>query len=823
MGMKPIDELLNELTIPEKAALLEGYESWMTNAVPRLDIPAIFLTDGPIGVRKKADKEGSGSLGLGKSYPSTAFPTSVTIANSWNTENARRMGEAIGKECRAYNVQVLLGPALNLKRDPRCGRNFEYYSEDPVLSGKMAAAFTNGVQSTGTAACPKHFAVNNSENYRYMGDSVVDERAMRELYLKSFEICVREAHPRTIMCSYNKINGVHASENAWLMNDVLRGEWGFDGVVMTDWGATRDRVAGVKAGVDLDMPGGIWANRKSIIQAAERGELREDELNRSVANVLKLVGSFENKIGGDAGLDAMLREHYEQAAEMACDGAVLLKNDGVLPLRANENLLVVGELFEKMRYQGAGSSFLNPARLVSPRAAFDDAGVSYTYARGYREIEDSVDVDLEIEALSAAKTVGTVLFFGGLTDLFESEGYDRKDLSIPENQISLIRKLCAAGKRVVVVLFGGSAMELPFAEDAAAILDMFLPGEGGGEACRRVLFGEAEPGGRLSETWMKTCGDIPFGDRFSKKQIEQYRENIYVGYRFFDEAAEKVLYPFGYGLSYTSFAYRDLTLRRENGMIHVELTVENSGDRQGSDVVQLYVGRNENTAVFKAKKELKAFEKVRLDSGESRRIALTVKESDLAYYNTAQKAWVLENGEYPVYLAASAVDIRLTGSVTIEGQEASVSPYSVETIKAYANIAACNIPDGAFEETLGYAIPSETQTMPFTVESPILDYDHSATGRFLRSCIIKGIAFTGRKIHKLPEGSERSELIKNQRFLLDLIPQNCPRSLVQSSGGIVQMNIARAVTEFANGRIFRAVRELLRWDKPLPLPCREKK
>ena len=820
--MKPIKELLNELTIPEKAALLEGYESWMTNAVPRLGIPSIFLTDGPIGVRKKADSKGTGSLGLGKSYPSTAFPTSVTVANSWNPENSRRMGEAIGKECRAYDVQVLLGPALNLKRDPRCGRNFEYYSEDPLLSGKMAGAFTLGVQSSGTAACPKHFAVNNSENYRYMGNSVVDERAMRELYLRSFELCVREAHPKTIMCSYNKINGVHASENAWLMQDVLRGEWGFDGFVMTDWGATRDRVAGVKAGVDLDMPGGVWANRKAIIQAAESGELTEDELNRAVEHVLTLVEYFENAEKCDAEIGPMLREHYAQAVEIACDGAVLLKNDGVLPLQNNENVLVVGELFDKMRYQGAGSSFLNPAQLVSPRVAFDDAKIPYTYVRGYREIECAVDADLEAEALSAAKNADTVLFFGGLTDLFESEGYDRKDLSIPENQISLIRKLCAAGKRVVVVLFGGSTMELPFADEVAAILNMFLPGEGGGEACRRVLFGEAEPGGRLSETWMKTCSDIPFGDRFSKKQIEQYRESIYVGYRYFDEAPEKVRYPFGYGLSYTTFTYRDLGIRRENGAIHVELTVENTGSRRGSEVVQLYVGRNANTAVFKAKKELKAFEKVYLERGESKKITLTLKESDLAYYNTAQHAWVLENGEYPVYLASSAADIRLTGHVTIEGQEEAAQPYSREVVNAYAEIAACAIPDRVFEEILGDSIPAEPKIVPFTVESPIMDYDNSAAGRFLRSCIIKGVAFTGRKIRKLPEGSERSELIKNQRFLLELIPMNCPRSLVQSGGGIVQMNVAYAVTEFANGHIFRAVGELLKRDKPLPLPCKER-
>lgn len=823
--MKSANELIKELTIPEKAALLEGFESWMTNAVPRLGIPAIHLTDGPVGVRKKKDGKGEGSLGLGKSHPSTAFPTSVTIANGWNPDNARRMGEAIGKECLAYDVQVLLGPALNLKRDPRCGRNFEYYSEDPLLSGKLAAAFTAGVQSTGTAACPKHFALNNSENYRYMGDSVVDERAARELYLKSFEICVREAHPKTMMCAYNKINGVHASENPWLMTDVLRGEWGYDGLVMTDWGAVRDRVAGVKAGVDLDMPGGVWENRKSIIQAAESGELTEETLNRAVANVLKLVASFDNGADRSTDLAAMLREHLDLATDLACDCAVLLKNNGVLPLKSSEKVLVVGELFEKMRYQGAGSSGLNPAHLITPRAAFDTAGVDYEYIRGYREIEHTVDVNMEIEALSAAKNADTVLFFGGLTDLFESEGYDRRDLSLPENQLSLIRKLCAVGNRVVVILFGGSVVELPFVEDedAAAVLNMFLPGEGGGEACRRILFGEREPGGRLSETWMKTCADIPYGEAFSKHKIEQYRENIYVGYRYFDEAPEKIRYPFGHGLSYTSFVYRDLTVRQQDGKIHAEVTVENTGSRAGSEVVQLYVGKNKNTAVFKAEKELKAFEKIYLDSGESRRITLTIKEDDLAYYNTVEHAWVTENGEYPLYIAASARDIRLSGSVTISGQQEAAAPYPPETVEAYTEIAACAIPDSVFEQTIGRPIPEEPPLLPFTLESPIRDYDHSAAGRFLRSCIINGITLTGRRIYKLPEGSERNELIKNQHFLLELIPQNCPRSLIQSSGGMVQMNVARAVAEFANGNILRAFGRLLKRDKPLPLPCKGKK
>lgn len=821
--MEKIQELLNQLTIPEKAALLEGYESWMTNAVPRLNIPSIYLTDGPVGVRKKKDEKGKGVMGLGQSYPSTAFPTSVSIANSWNTENARRMGEAVGRECRAYDVDVLLGPALNLKRDPRCGRNFEYYSEDPVLAGKMAAAFTNGVQSTGTAACAKHFALNNSENFRYMGDSVVDERAARELYLKAFEICVRESHPKTMMCAYNKIRGVHASENPWLLTDILRDEWGFDGAVMTDWGATRDRVAGVKAGLDLDMPGGVWENRKEIIAAAESGELPMETLDRAVENILRLVAGFENRGEKCSDVEQMLRDHLEMATEMAADGAVLLKNYGALPLTDQEPILVVGDLFEKMRYQGAGSSGINPAHLISPKAAFDRAGVVYEFARGYREMSDEVDPALEIEVLTAAKNVDTVLFFGGLTELFESEGYDRKDLSMPSNQLALIRKLCSAGKRVTVVLFGGSSMELPFAEEVTAILYMGLPGEGGGEAVRRVLFGEAEPGGRLSETWMKTCDDIPFGEQFSRSKNELYRENIYVGYRFFDEAPDKIRYPFGYGLGYTTFAYRDLEVRQENGRIIAEVTVENVGERPGSEVVQLYAGRNATSAVFKARKALKAFTKIKLEPGESARVVLEICEEDLAYYNTKESRWVLENGEYPIQVASSAADMKLSRVVTISGQPEAQAPYAEKTVKEYRGIASGTISDEAFAETLGYPIPEEPPVLPYTIESPFNDYQNNGAGRFIFSCISKGIAFTGRKVDKMPEGGAKDELIKNNRFILELIPRNCPRSLIQSSGGIAQMNVARAVTDFANGHFLRAVCELLRGGKPLPLPCKEQK
>ncbi len=821
--MKDIDQLLREMTLPEKAALLEGYQSWMTNAVPRLGIPSICLTDGPVGVRKKADGKGSGAIGLGRSLPSTVFPASVSIANSWNTDNAQRMGRAIGQECVGYDVQVLLGPALNLKRDPRCGRNFEYYSEDPLLSGRMAAAFTRGVQSTGTAACAKHFALNNNENYRYMCDALVDERAARELYLKGFEICVREGRPRAVMCAYNQVNGVHCSQNKWLLTQVLREEWGFDGLVMSDWGATVDRVKGVEAGLDLDMPGGVWDNRKAILQAVEQGALSTAALDRAVANVLRLVSDAQAAPAVHLDQQALLERNAELAVELAADCAVLLRNDALLPLSSGQRVLVVGQLFEKMRCQGAGSSGLNPARLISPRAAFDRSGTAYDYAQGYREMDPQPDEALERAAVEAAQEADVVLFFGGLTELYESEGYDRTDLSLPENQLRLLERLCSSGKRVAVVLFGGSPFELPFAEKTAAILHMFLPGQGGGEACRRLLFGEANPSGKLSETWVRTCADIPFGDQFGRHKVVPYRESIFVGYRYYDKAPDKIRYPFGFGLSYTSFSYGDLHLEHTDGIITAALTVTNTGRRDGAEVVQLYVGKNEKTAVYKAEKELRAFTKVYLKSGESKSVTLTFTEADLAYYHTALHRWVVENGHYSVLAGASSRDIRLTGSIEITGQEQVPPPCSAGTAAAYDAIAERGIPDSVFAQVLGRPIPQEPPALPYTIESPLSDLTNSPMGRFLYRCVHTVASALGRDIRRLPEGPEKEERIKNQRFLLDLIPSNSPRSLIQSGGGMAQMHMARAAIELANGHILRAVRLAVKREKPLPLPCEEQK
>jgi len=618
-----VKHLLKDMTLEEKAALLSGADFMGTNPIARLGIPALCMADGPHGLRKQLKDADNGS---GRSEPATAFPTASMTACGWNPANMEKMGSAIADECRAANVHVLLGPGVNIKRNPRCGRNFEYYSEDPLLSGAVGAAFTRGVQGKGVGVSVKHFAANNAENYRFMGESVVDERTLREIYLRSFEKVVRDSKPLTMMCAYNKIDGEYCSENKRLLTDILRGEWGFDGIVMTDWGAARDRAAGVAAGLDLEMPGDTDYCRATIIDSVKDGSLSMEAVDTAAERMLTLIERCYAETGTDqVDFDA----HHELAAEIAGDCAVLMKNDGMLPLSDKEDMLVVGELFEKMRYQGSGSSLITPTKLVTPKDAFDTHGVAYAYAAGYRENTEETDETLLSQAVRAAGGKDTVLFFGGLTDWMESEGHDRPHIRLPQNQLRVIEALIATGKRVAVVLFGGSPVELPFADTVNAILNMYLPGQAGGEAARALLYGEANPGGRLAESWPMRGGDIPCNAEYSQSVREVYRESIFVGYRYTDTAEIKPRYPFGHGLSYTRFAYGDPRVTEENGKVTVRCDVTNTGTRDGAEVVQLYV-RNAPSVVPRAAHELRAFDKLYLKAGETREAVLRFRRDDLA-------------------------------------------------------------------------------------------------------------------------------------------------------------------------------------------------
>lgn len=795
--MDDILKLLRELTTEEKVALVSGTDFMFTNPVPRLGIPSVRMSDGPHGLRVQ---NSGGDNGVAGSEPATAFPTAALTACGWNEDNLYKMGEAIAEEALHYGVNVLLGPGVCIKRNPLCGRNFEYFSEDPLLAGKMGAAIVNGVQSKNVGVSVKHFALNNAENYRFMGDSVCDMRAIREIYLKVFEIIVKESKPHTMMCAYNKINGEYCCENKWLLTDVLHREWGFDGVVMSDWGATHDRVKGVAAGLDLEMPGDTAICRKWIIDSVNDGKLKIEDLDKAVENVLRLVQRYEKN---PKGVDVDWEAHNALAAEIAEDCAVLLKNDGTLPLNADNGYFVTGELFEKMRYQGSGSSMINPWRLTTPKNAFDKAGIKYEYHKGYKENQMAADKTLIDEAIKRAEKYDTALAFIGLTDYVESEGCDRENMRLPENQLALIDALIKTGKKIVVVLYGGSPVELPFADKAAAILNMYLPGQRGGEATRKLLFGEKNPCGKLAETWVKSYSDVPYGDKFSKTKIEVYKESVFVGYRYYQKAKKTVAFPFGFGLSYTTFGYSDIKVAESGGEITVKATVTNTGKRYGAEIVELYV-KAPKTDVYKPEKELRAFAKVYLTAGESKEVAITVNKSDLGYYNVKEKRFVAESGEYEIQLCSDSETVKLSEKIKIDGENVP-SPYDKEIFDLYEH-APDKISDEAFEKMSGLKIPALPPKKPITFESRFTDLNGTFMGKILYNAVLSVAKKDMKKAKKLPEGAERDNKIKGAMFLKRILESNSIITMSMSAGTNCPYNFAQGFVNMANGHLFKGIK-----------------
>ena len=611
-----IESILKQMTLEEKAALVSGTGFMYTNPIPRLGIPSLCMSDGPHGLRKQ---KAGGDNGITASEPATAFPTAVTTASGWNPDNLKRMGAAIGRECRQYGVHTLLGPGVNIKRNPLCGRNFEYFSEDPYLAGVMGAAEVEGVQSQGVGVSVKHFAMNNSENYRFMGNSIASDNTIRNMYLKPFEYIVKHAQPATLMCAYNQINGVYCSENKWLLTDVLRKEWGFDGVVMTDWGAAHDRAAGIKAGLDLEMPGDTAICRRWILDAAQDGSLPMADLDQACRNILKWIDRYvkpadETPVNWQA--------HHDLAGEIAADCAVLMKNDGTLPLTGKEKLHIAGELYETMRYQGSGSSMINPTQVTTVRDAFEKRNIIH---------HSLADCD-------------TILIFAGLTDEYESEGCDRENMRLPEKQLKLIDEMIATGKKVVVVLFGGGVVELPFNDRVSAILNMFLPGQNGGEATAQLLFGEKNPSGKLAETWPLRYEDVPSHESFGQTLQEVYAEGTEVGYRYYQKHGIPVRYPFGHGLSYTTFSRSEW---QKDGNTCTQ-TITNTGSRFGGEVAQLYVDG-----------ELRGFQKVYLQPGESRTVSITVEPEDETVYPDTYTVPPLP-AKYPITTESRFSDLQQT-------------------------------------------------------------------------------------------------------------------------------------------------------------------
>lgn len=790
------------MTLAEKVRLLEGVSSWNTFAVERLGVPALYLTDGPHGVRKVRSE--AGAFGVADNVPSSAFPTSAAVANSWDAENARLIGAAIGREAADLGVDVLLAPGVNIKRNPLCGRNFEYYSEDPLLSGAFGSAFVQGVQGEGVAASVKHFAANSNEEYRFVGDSQVDERAFREIYLRQFERIVKQAQPRTVMCAYNAIGGVFSSDNRELLTGILRQEWGFDGVVLTDWGATHDRIASLQAGCELDMPGDTRHNGNQLLTAVADGRLDVAVLDEAVRRMLTLIewstSAVKRKVHDPAA-------HRELARRVATDSAVLLSNDGTLPLTQGAgNLLVVGEMFHRMRFQGAGSSLINPTRVTSPRAAFDRRGVEYSYARGYRSLDPERDSALEREVLEAASSADTVLFFGGLSDLEESEGFDRTSMALGENQVALLLELLREKARVVLVLFAGAPVEIPFADELAAVLDLYLPGMEGGEAAAALIFGEANPSGKLAESWPLAATDASSVADFNRGTVARYYESIYVGYRYYDKANTALRYPFGHGMSYTRFDYSDAEVRVHNGRVKVSARVTNAGDRDGAEVVQLYV-RNNRGAVFKADKELRAFAKVLVPVGQSAVVSLAFDFADLAYWDVRRHDWVLENGDYEVLVAASSADIRLIAPLRITHGVDSRSPYPAEVDAAYS-MPPTEIP-ASFPQLLGREVPRSVRSRRLTMETRLIDARGSIMGAIMYRVVLSRVAKEHRAALAMPDSLERDARVKNSHFVVRMMPFNSLRSMAMSSSGELPFHVAAGIADIAAFHPIRGLRRIL--------------
>lgn len=651
-----IKSFVESLSLEEKARLVHGNGAWHTNAVK--DLPSVMMTDGPHGLRKQSDE----NRGINDSARATCFPTASAVASSWNVRNAEKIGEHIAYEAISENVSVVLGPGVNIKRSPLCGRNFEYFSEDPLLAGKLASGFVSALQSKGVGCSVKHFAVNSQETRRMTVNAVVDERALREIYLAAFETTVKNAKPYTVMASYNKINGESATQNKRLLTDILRGEWGFDGLVMSDWGACYDMGESVACGMDLEMPDGGAYHEQKLINAVKSGALSEEQLDRACYNVANLV----RKCG--AAKDAQFvdyAKHHAVCREIAADCAVLLKNDGLLPLDVSDEVLVVGELAEKPRFQGAGSSHINTA-CKSFLQVLDDNGVKYAYAKGYNVHGDKVSNRLEYEALTLADKYKTVLFFGGLTDDFEGEGYDRTKLDIPSCQQSLLRKLTVKNSNIAFVMFGGSPVTMPWIGDVKALLHMYLGGESVTEGAFDLVFGKTSPSGRLAETYPLELSDTPCYKYFcNDKNVDEHRESIFVGYRYYNTFGVPVLFPFGYGLTYSEFKYGNLQVEVSSDAVRASVDVTNVGNVAASEVVQLYVDNCE-CGYMRAKRELRAFDKVFLQAGET--VTVSFELSERAFSIFVNGRFVKVAGEYGICVCRNVNEVALCQTISVSGE-----------------------------------------------------------------------------------------------------------------------------------------------------------
>jgi len=800
-----INKLLEDLTRDEKIALVSGSDQWHTTPVPRLGIPAIMLADGPHGLRKQ---ELSGdNLGLGDSVPATCFPPAATCANSWDRELLRAMGEALGVEARHQGVAVVLGPGVNIKRSPLCGRNFEYFSEDPYLTGELAAAWIQGLQSQGVGACLKHFAANNQEKWRMVNDSLVDERALREIYLAAFERAVKAAQPWTVMAAYNKVNGTYACEHKALLDDVLRREWGFQGAVISDWGAVNDPSLSVQAGLDLEMPASHGISAAQLRQDLVTGRLTEAALTKSVRRVLELVAKAAAQSQSHSQV-VDWEAHHALAKKIATESAVLLKNAGdLLPLRPSQRIALVGEFARQPRYQGSGSSLVKPIKLETVLDGLKEAGVEFSFTPGYRLDSAELDEVLLEEACQAAEKADVVVVCAGLTPAYESEGYDRTHLKLPANHDALIARVAAVNPKVVVVLSAGAPVAMPWLDQVSAVLHTYLGGQAGGGAVVDLLLGRANPSGKLAETYPLSWQDNPASQFFaSDRDQTEYRESIFVGYRYYDAAEKEVLFPFGYGLSYTQFSYGQLQLSasrlRDTDNLVVRCRVKNVGRHSGAEIVQLYVAKLDSP-LFRAPQELKGFAKVHLEPGEEREVEFTLDPRAFAYYNVEIKDWHVEEGSYEIRLGASSRDIRLRERVYVESTKPGVQ------VPDYRRSAPCyyKLQDPGL--TLQREHFAAVYGRPFPRSEPAQRFQENSTLEDLQT------TFLGRQVLKYARRALWKEAgVTNPadpRWLMTwtMVREMPLRSLAALSGGRIAKSSVQGLIAWANGERLKALRHWL--------------
>ena len=772
-----IEKNLQQMTLEDKIALCSGANFWETKKYEKYGIPSLFMCDGPHGLRKQEDV--ADMLGVNESRKATCFPAEVTTAGSWDPELLAEIGAAIGEEAKEQGVGLVLGPGANLKRNPLCGRNFEYFSEDPYLAGKLAAGFIRGAEAQGISTSLKHFAANSQEKSRFNSDSVLDERTLRELYLTAFEIAVKEGKPSTVMCAYPKLNGVHCSDSKTLLTDTLRTEWGFSGLVVTDWGAMNDRIEGFRAGCDLSMPGGSDYMEKDVLQAVKNGTLPESCVDDSARRVLKLVFHAAETLSKKAACD--YEAHHALAKRAAMEGAVLLKNEGgILPLKQDAKIAVIGAMAKSLRYQGAGSSHINPTKLAQPLDFLPDA----IYAPGCDERGDTTDA-LLAEARTAARQAEIAVVFAGLPDRCESEGFDRDDMKMPAGHLRMIEAVASANPNTVVILLCGCAVECPWADNVKGILYMGLPGQAGGEAIADLLYGRVNPSGKLAESWPSTYEDVPSSEVYGKTTDALYQEGVYVGYRYYDKSGTAVRWPFGYGLSYTEFAYSDLTV--DGGTVSV--SVKNTGAFAGAEVVQLYMHAPQD-GLHRPLRELKGFQKVFLQPDESRTVTFPLTDRSFAVW---QDGWKVPGGAYTVCVGG------LTASIEKSGETLPIPAW-----QGGSWYERCT---GKPNQTDWEALLGRRYTLPvlkkgsFTMDNTVMEMkDYSLIMKIMFKAVEATIArgYGGKKDYE------------NPNFRMQLASSaGAPIRSMQISGGM-KGGVLPGMLEIANGHFFRGIWRMIK-------------